>query len=226
MGLIHSPRIVTDGLVLHLDAANTKSYPGSGAIWTDMSGNGKNAEFINSPTHSSENFGVFSFDGVDDYANIPEPNLTFSPNYWTFCFWIKPGNQYSRFFTPASNGVDQWIEYNPTTQKINVNITETADVNNRTRYGTDNTIPLNQWSFSCISISNLNIKIYANSVLTNESNETISIANWSSVIRLGQRGTNSNWFLGDIAVVKAYNRALTDIEIKQNFNALRGRFGL
>jgi hypothetical protein len=51
MSLIHSPRIVTDGLVLCLDAGNPKSYTGSGTTWTDLSGNGNNGTLTNSPTY-------------------------------------------------------------------------------------------------------------------------------------------------------------------------------
>ena len=63
MGLAHSPRIVTDGLVLALDAANTKSYGGSGTTWTDLSGKGNNGD-IDGATHNSD--GYFSFDGSND----------------------------------------------------------------------------------------------------------------------------------------------------------------
>jgi hypothetical protein len=58
MGLGHSPRIVTDGLVLCLDAANARSYPGTGTTWTDRSGNGNDGTLINGPTFSDENGGV------------------------------------------------------------------------------------------------------------------------------------------------------------------------
>ena len=66
MALSHSPSIITQNLVLCLDAGNSKSYPGSGTTWTDLSGNGNNGTLRNSPTYSVDNLGKIVFDGVDD----------------------------------------------------------------------------------------------------------------------------------------------------------------
>jgi len=68
MGLYHSPSIVMNGLVLCLDAGNTKSYPGSGTTWIDLSGNSNTGTLTNGPTYSSENGGSLVFDGIDDYV--------------------------------------------------------------------------------------------------------------------------------------------------------------
>jgi hypothetical protein len=78
MSLQHSPRIVTDGLVLCLDAANRQSYPGSGTVWTDLAGS-NNGTLTNGPTFSSANGGSLVFDGSNDYINLQNPsalNLT------------------------------------------------------------------------------------------------------------------------------------------------------
>ncbi len=69
MGLIHSPSIVTDGLVLCLDAANSRSYPGTGATWTDLKG-GNNGTLENGPTFDAANGGSIVFDGTDDIVNV------------------------------------------------------------------------------------------------------------------------------------------------------------
>ena len=69
MSINYNPRIVTDGLVLLLDAGNTKSYPGTGTTWTDISRNGNNGTLTNGPTFDSANGGSLVFDGVDDYVN-------------------------------------------------------------------------------------------------------------------------------------------------------------
>lgn len=70
MALNHSPKIVTNGLVLYLDAANQKSYPGSGTTWTDLSGNGNTGTLTNGPTFSANNNGGIVFDGANDYVSI------------------------------------------------------------------------------------------------------------------------------------------------------------
>lgn len=226
MAYYHSPQIVLDGLALYLDAANQKSYPGSGTIWNDLSGNGNNGTLVNGPTFDSGNNGSIVFDGVNDFVNLNQPAVSFSPNRWTICVWMKPNNKSSRFLTPNSVGIDQYLVYNNANQRVDVRIASSADTNERTRAGTTNTINIGQWSYSCVSIDNLNIKIYANSLLTNEYTETISIANWSGLWRLGQRGNNTNFYEGLFSNFLVYNRALTPEEILQNYNATKGRYGL
>jgi hypothetical protein len=74
-----APNIVTDGLVMYLDAANTKSYPGSGTTWNDLSGNSNNGTLINGPTFNPN--GGIDFDGTDDYINFGNPTeLNFTGN--------------------------------------------------------------------------------------------------------------------------------------------------
>ena len=67
MAFNFSPKIVTNGLVLALDAANTKSYPGSGTVWSDLTPNGNNGALTNGPTFNSANGGSIVFDGTNDY---------------------------------------------------------------------------------------------------------------------------------------------------------------
>ena len=72
MALHHSPRIVTSGLVLALDAADRNSYPGSGTTWTDLSGNANNGTLTNGPTFNSANGGSIVFDGTNDFEAVLE----------------------------------------------------------------------------------------------------------------------------------------------------------
>jgi hypothetical protein len=88
MAFIHSPKIVTDGLVLALDAGNVKSYASGSTTWLDKSGGGNNGTLINGPTFSSANGGSVVFDGTNDNALLPinffsYPSLTtFSISLW------------------------------------------------------------------------------------------------------------------------------------------------
>ena len=99
MAISYNPRIVTDGLVLALDAGNPKSYPGSGTTWTDLSGNGNNGTLTNGPTYSSANGGSIVFDGVDDYAEITDSSNNFDLGGIdaTLEFWI---------YIPSTSGAD------------------------------------------------------------------------------------------------------------------------
>ena len=90
MATIYNPNIVTDKLVFCLDAANTKSYPGSGTDWKDLSSQGNNGTLTNSPTYvPNSNGGYFDFDGTNDYinANTALPDSFFLGNS-TISFWI------------------------------------------------------------------------------------------------------------------------------------------
>ena len=75
MSTLQSGHIITDGLVIALDAANTKSYPGSGTTWSDLSGNSNNGTLTNGPTFNSRNGGSIVFDGVDDYVTLGTPSI-------------------------------------------------------------------------------------------------------------------------------------------------------
>src|SRR3989304_4992927 len=88
------PNIARDGLVLNFDAANIKSYPGSGTLFSDLSLSGYDALIANSPIFSNENNGIFTFDGIDDKIYIPVlsvPNLNPETFDYTLCSWLNFG---------------------------------------------------------------------------------------------------------------------------------------
>ena len=92
MAFNYSPKIVTDGLVLYLDAANTKSYPSTGTTWTDISRSRFNGALTNGPTFNSSNGGSIVFDGTNDYAtlgNILNDVIAGNTPKYTFSVWIK-----------------------------------------------------------------------------------------------------------------------------------------
>jgi hypothetical protein len=198
----------------------------TGGGWRDLSGRNNNASFVNSPTLNRSGSGSLVFDGTNQSVTIPQPSISFSPNRFSVGLWIKPGNQASRFLTPQSNGIDQYLVYDNTNQKIDINIAQSGDINERRRIGTPNTVRINQWTYFVFSIDNLSIKIYANGKLTNQYTETISIGNWSSNWVLGQRGNNTLFFLGEISKFTVYDRVLTNQQVAKNFEAFRGRYGL
>jgi hypothetical protein len=90
MGVYAGPEINESGLVLCLDAGNTKSYPGSGTTWTDLSGNGNTGTLVNGPTYSSANGGSIVFDGSNDYIQTNfNYSLTSSNTEFTCAAWYK-----------------------------------------------------------------------------------------------------------------------------------------
>ena len=90
MGFARGPKIVTDGLIIALDAINTKSYPGSGTTWYDLSGNSFNASLNNSPTHTFNNQGYFTFNGTDQYTTQTLlPSINTAIDSYTMELWFK-----------------------------------------------------------------------------------------------------------------------------------------
>ena len=69
MAVQYNPGIVTDGLVMCLDAANRKSYPGTVTGWFDLSGNENTGVLTNGPVYNNENAGYFTLDGTNDFIN-------------------------------------------------------------------------------------------------------------------------------------------------------------
>ena len=115
MGLSHSPSLVLSGLTLCLDAANTKSYVGSGTTWTDLSGNSNTGTLTNGPTYSSANGGSIVFDGTNDYATISFNSVfNVTSNPFTVIVWNKKNtssNGYNGLITADAAGDDTWKIY-------------------------------------------------------------------------------------------------------------------
>ena len=114
MSLNHGPRtIIPDGLILHLDAANTKSYPGSGTVWKDLSGNGRDGTLIDGVGYSTDNGGTLVFDGTDDYVDCGNDNIL-SPPYLTASVMCKQTSFSTRGHAMGRGGAGCWkLLYNP-----------------------------------------------------------------------------------------------------------------
>ena len=219
MALSHSPSLVLPGLTLCLDAANSKSYPGSGTTWSDLSGNGNNGTLTNGPTYSSANGGSIVFDGSNDFIET-----TYTPgniSSQTISCWINKSNlQYSLIL--AKSTVYYGLEIYPTIIYVNI----TTNVYGQVSYNT------NGWqnivfTYDGNQTGNSNrLKLYFNGdVQTLTFAGTIpSSANVSDVIQFGRRWWSSRFSEGSIAQASIYNRALTATEIAQNFNALKSRY--
>ena len=213
------PNIVTNGLVLNLDAANTKSYPGSGTTWTDISRGGNNGTLTNGPTFNSGNGGSIVFDGADD--SIYCTNFGISQNL-TVSSWIKCTNvsgennivsKNGPYFMRISNSkirfnlltnVGGWLFQNGTTTLIN-----------------------SRWYNLVMTYDGASFKGYINSNLEFNTSKTGAIVNDSSFyIGYTPEAGENGGFYGNISSVMVYNRSLSVSEILQNYNATKTRFGL
>jgi len=218
-------KIVTNGLVLALDAADKNSYVSGSTTWNDLSGNNNNGTLTNGPTFNSVNGGAIVFDGVNDYVNISTAvNLT---NPSTICAFVNTAvitgsNQI--IYGPSANGSDNWLSVN--NNRVQVNATQTADVNNFSITGTT-TIEANKWYHITGIVNDNVISAYINGVFEAASfAQAFTVGGWNSTARIGQRATGQFPFSGSIAYIHGYSRALTAEEVLQNYNAQKARFGL
>jgi len=228
MALLHSPKIVTDGLVLCLDAANRKSYPGSGTVWRDLVGS-NNGTLVNGVGYNSGNLGSLSFDGVDDLATFTTPSLiTIStPQTWeVWCAVIKLADYgYIIHNNPTSNTTGQSF----ITIGIDANSKYYAALNGQFASMNSN---INATSNSIYQImltwNGLVQTMYINGNFIISRNLTSIIYNLDSTTSIGSNYTTPTYrrVAGNIYNIKIYNKALTQTEVLQNYNALKGRYNL
>lgn len=218
--------IVRDGLVLNLDAAKRDSYPGSGTVWRDIAGGVITGSLINGPTFSSANGGSIVFDGVDDSVNCG--NILFNNvNATTISVWvnIQSFNNGNTIISKGAQGEGSnttfaaWI--------INPSSVRNRFYNSTGESGIVNTVALSQniWYNIIWTYNGSTISVYTNGIV----GETVSL--------LGPLKTNTNpiniassIFGNNVnmtcSAVQIYNRALSTTEVTQNYNAVKGRYGL
>ena len=232
MATAGGPDIIEDGLVLALDAANTKSYPGSGTTWYDLSGNGNNGTLTNGPTFDSGNQGSIDFDGTNDYVNI---GIDKSCNRFTADFavsaWVNRsstggtyGNIIGDYYTNTTSNALEWqILISNTAQLTLYNVTGGYIIQNASSGFSANT-----WINVVVSRIGSTITMYANTNSIGTATNTTTFGSATGNLNIGIDGNNSSEpFTGNIASVLIYkNKGLTITEVLQNYNATKGRFGL
>ena len=219
--------IVTNGLVLYLDAANLKSYVSGSTTWSDMSGNGNNGTLVSGSGYSNQNGGAITFDGVNDYVNCGN-SATLNLNQHSICFWFYPKQDatkeliYKASSTNSSPGPYEVFQFvgNRIYYRLNANSTP-----NTTQTGT---IPfiLNTWQYICATYDNITMKTYINTTLDINAPFTTTLTNSTGVLNIGAYTDAQYAVLANIASVQIYNRALSAQEILQNYNATKTRFNL
>lgn len=225
MGLAHSPRIVTNGLVLCLDAGNTKSYPGSGTTWTDLSGNGSVGTLTGGPTYSSGNGGSIVFDGVDDYVACTG-STTFTAA--TFIAWLYRNGAQSSYtgILHSRSSTNGGLNFYSSTSNLNYHWSSSP--NNPPGWDSGLSIPDLAWSMCAVSAQSSSAIAYviSSSGMSTASNAFSHPSLTLDAFKVGVDFGFARYFKGNIPIAQVYNRALTTAEIQQNFNALRGRFGI
>lgn len=229
MGVGYNPRMITNGLVLCLDAGNARSYPGSGTTWTDLSGNGNNGSMSN-VTYNAGNGGYMSFNGTTSIVDCGTSN-TLDLTSFTLEVIIYPidagENNLSRIIDRSSVGTVGYMYWlNNTLTADGINSITLSTFTPETKLSLNNAITVNTWHHHVTTLSGTTANLYLNgsSIATNAS-MTVPTSGTANFY-IGNRAATDRTFNGRIAVVKVYNRALLAAEIRQNFNATRGRYGI
>jgi hypothetical protein len=220
---VSSP-IVTSGLVLYLDAGNPSSYPGSGTTWTDLSGNSKNGTLLNGTAFSSTNGGNLVFDGTDDYVTVTEiGQLT----RFSIESWFRPTsypNNYAAVIASVYPGTNATVNFK-IGYEAGTGMVGGTYVGNWF-YTPSVSTSLNTWQQIIFTYDGSGLAIYSNGASGGSNAFTGTPNSGGAGIRIGRRWDNPDYFAGNIAITRIYNRALTSTEILQNYNAQKSRFGL
>ena len=214
--------------VFALDAASTVSYPGSGTVWYDLSGNARNFTLTNGPRYLSNNSGVISFDGTNDYAELTYtlPNNTITVMVWYYSgSWTTADLLDSVIANdgPVNSGFDirKWY-----TNQLQLVEWFSSGGSGGPIIGTLND---NSWYLIVYTYDGSRLKTYLNNTKTNDNAVTGPRLTVAQVIHIANEpffGGGTRTLAGYISEVRILNKALTDTELSVYYNSTKGRYGL
>ena len=233
---IEDNTIVTDGLIFYVDAGIQDSWDQGNEVgfgtshWRDLSGYGNDVKFVNNPSYFSGFGGYLSADGVDDYGTIPDIVL----KDCTIQIWAKitKGNL-NTIFNNASNLFNEHLRFDPTADGGRVIWSFGSDYQ-YTWYGFsgihENMLFANDLRLFTLRRKENTLTLFFGDTKVADPytpNSTPSLSNETFTIdTLFRRNNNSAYVGGEFYTISIYNRALTDAEVLQNFNATRSRYGI
>jgi hypothetical protein len=224
MSAAAGPDIIQDGLVLCLDAGNRKSYLGSGTIWNDLT-RFNAGELVNGPTYNSSNSGFLQFVG-DDFVRIPN-NISLDTQTPSVEVWIKTDmlNQNGFWFEKGTVNTQYSLFQEGSNIQWRQNIGGTIFTLSTTTATFINTSTWYQVVGTYVSGRR---RLYINGNLVNSDAQTGTISTNNGGMSIGVyggfSGTRGYYYSGNLAICRVYNKELTQAEILQNYNTLKGRF--
>ena len=237
----YGPSIVRDGLVLYLDAGDRNSYPGTGNTWYDLSGNGYNASLVNSPSFNNVDRGSILFNGTGDYASVLNYSSFESLNTSEVTIEIFGSITYDGTFTPL-------VSFYPTSRSGQAS---SLGFGNLTGYWSNESLvwytgsnylgfaytnghdyfqdgQLRQYVVT-LKTNNYQLYVNGNKLTLNNSfrNGSQATSMLTDLFSNGMYIAYDTSFNGSsVSKLSVYNKILSDQEIRQNYNATRGRFGI
>ena len=240
MGITRGPNIITDGLVFMADAANPDSYPGSGTAWNDLTVTQNNGTLTNGPTFDSGNGGSIDFDGTSDIVEFGSSNLITGDNCQNFTLsgWAK--------WTSTGTGYIASVKRSASDSSL-ISLTANAQNNNTAATGRAGMMMRNAansafiytyynggyndgvWHNVVAVVDGSSAKLYVDGIERgSHSSGMQSVTGNTAKFTVGAFAISNmlHDIDGNIAAVSAYQRSLSAEEVLQNYNALKGRFGL
>ena len=215
--------VITTNLVLHLDAGDSSSYPGSGTTWTDLSSSSNNGTLTNGPTFDSADGGSIVFDGTNDSvalgSDMFNPNADFTISSWIKIDTLSGTNSHTIVSTLADTGSFQLRYKNGTgLQVVDSWIVDVGAFSN------SETLSIGTWYNITVTRSSNTYTYYLNGSSVSSFSSTNTYDRGPRTIGINYAGTNV--FDGKIAQIFAYSSALSASDILSNFNATKDTFGL
>jgi hypothetical protein len=231
MGIAYNPRIVTDGLVLALDAGNAKSYPGSGNTWYDLSGNGRNFNWVSSPSFTSGSRPYFSTLGnrcTGPASNSLGINNTSGYTIFLICEQnALVATAAFKFYGSAGRGIFSHCTWS--NDYVYFDQGGCCGGDTRTYVASGGSQTWNIWTFRRFTNSSTRTISKNGTTLITNTNTAADINLNSTGVDVGssdEYGANSSTWNAKLGGFVVYNRGLTDDEILITVNALKPRFGI
>ena len=231
MGIAYNTSIVSDGLVFAFDAGNTRSYSGSGITVNGLVG-GLGGTLVNGTGFSSANNGSFFFDGTNDFinTNIFSSSIGLTSSNFSIGVWakVKDYSTFNAFVTRTLGSIaaplDMYI-LNSVSYAPGYLVVLLGNGTTWSTLQSSSQFPLT-WTYLFFTLNSSTMALYYNAVFNSSTSLAVPRGESANPIKIGTREDGATYMNGNISQVQIYNRALTQQEIFQNYNATRDRYGI
>jgi hypothetical protein len=228
MAVVVNTYIVPEGLIYSLDAANFKSYPGSGTTFNGLFSS-TGGTLVNGTGYTSDSGGSFVFDGTNDYL-ITSANVgPLGANPRTICIWFYMPNAQRKNVYGYGQGIAGSI-FDIITWDIGglnrlIGHYWAGGYDTLGSLPSRNTLNVPGWNFVAHTYSGTAVSIYTNTVFSNSVN--LNLTTLSGSLTVG-RGTYDgyDYFTGKVSTLQIFNRVLSPLEMSKIYNATRDRYGV
>ena len=234
MGSSIGPRIIFDSVLLSLDAANTRSYPGSGNTWSDLTDNARNLTLLNTPTYSSSSPGYITFASASSqYGTFGSPSniSNFTVEAWVYFNSLPAVNAVPTIVTQTYPGLNSRINFSLGFNGVNGTGAYDGKLNGGFYDGTWRltggfTPVINTWYYTAVTYDGTTVTQYSNGASQSTLNYIGTPTGSGSSSIIMKRWDTAEFINGRLSQVRLYSRSLSAAEILDNYNSSKSRYGL